>query len=128
MDGIWGMEGRGPTNGEPRKLNVVLASRHPASLDATAMRLVGFAPETCRHLMLADPAALGPIDPELIAIDGDFDALKCNYKPPVFDNALRAMNALTANRFFVKYILFNNTIFNLSRFLVRKFRKIGIVR
>ena len=41
MDGMIGMQGRGPINGYPINLDVLLASRDPVALDATAMRLIG---------------------------------------------------------------------------------------
>ena len=49
-----GMQGRGPINGYPIDLNVVLASRDPVALDATAMRLIGLEPKTSRHVVHAE--------------------------------------------------------------------------
>src|SRR5262249_52398941 len=46
MDGLVGMQGRGPINGYPINLNVLLASRDPVALDASAMRLIGLEPQT----------------------------------------------------------------------------------
>ena len=46
MDGMVGMQGRGPINGYPINLNVLLASRDPVALDATGMRLIGLDPHT----------------------------------------------------------------------------------
>lgn len=40
MDAIEGMEGYGPTNGTPRKLGVMLASRDGFALDAAALRMI----------------------------------------------------------------------------------------
>lgn len=40
MDGIDSMEGYGPTNGNPRRLGVLLASRDGFSLDAAALRII----------------------------------------------------------------------------------------
>ena len=49
MDGLVGMQGRGPINGYPIDLNVLLASRDPVALDATGMRLIGLDPLTSQH-------------------------------------------------------------------------------
>lgn len=44
MDGIVAMEGPGPGNGIPRKVNVLLASQNPLALDITASRIAGYDP------------------------------------------------------------------------------------
>ncbi len=44
MDGIVGMEGAGPSAGDPRPVGVVLASTSPYQLDVVASRLVGINP------------------------------------------------------------------------------------
>jgi len=40
MDGIVAMEGNGPRSGDPRPMNVILASTDPVALDATACKLI----------------------------------------------------------------------------------------
>ena len=40
MDGVMAMEGNGPRNGTPKKMNVILMSTDPVALDATVCRLV----------------------------------------------------------------------------------------
>lgn len=85
MDGIVGMDGRGPTSGRPRHLNILLASRDPVALDATAMRLVGLNPERCRHLLMASEAGLGTLDEGLIEIDMPFARSWDDFEPAVFD-------------------------------------------
>ena len=44
MDGIVAMEGPGPGNGFPKKVNVLLASVNPLALDIIAGRIVGYDP------------------------------------------------------------------------------------
>src|SRR5207245_4068436 len=61
MDGIIGMEGRGPANGKPRRLDIVLASRDSVALDATAMRLVVLDPQRCVDLVLGAQQQVGRI-------------------------------------------------------------------
>src|SRR4051812_23790916 len=70
MDGLVGMQGRGPINGYPIDLNVLLASRDPVALDATGMRLIGLEPVTSRHLVHAHRIGLGALAAEEIAVDG----------------------------------------------------------
>lgn len=46
MDGIVGMEGAGPSAGEPRPVGVILASNNPYALDLAAVEIVGMDPDT----------------------------------------------------------------------------------
>ncbi|MGE5474260.1 MAG: DUF362 domain-containing protein [Ignavibacteriales bacterium] len=41
MDGIYGMEGQGPTSGTPRKIGLLIGSSNPYSLDAAACHIIG---------------------------------------------------------------------------------------
>ncbi|MEA4925760.1 MAG: DUF362 domain-containing protein [Syntrophomonadaceae bacterium] len=71
MDGIMAMEGNGPRNGRPRKLDVLLFSSDPVALDATVCRLVGLQPETIPTLTLGLKAGLGTYRAEDIELLGD---------------------------------------------------------
>jgi uncharacterized protein (DUF362 family) len=128
MDGIWGMEGRGPTSGKPRYMGVVLGSRYPASLDATAMRLIGLDPYSSRHVVLSAGEELGPIDEDKIQIDGDFGGLKTQFEPAHLDWAVRWMNEFSRYPFFVHKILLNRWLFRVSKSLVKALRSVGVVR
>ena len=44
MDGIMALEGPGPGNGYPKRVNVLLASVNPLALDIIATRIVGYNP------------------------------------------------------------------------------------
>lgn len=44
MDGVLAMEGNGPRGGDPRPMNVIIASEDPVALDATVCRLVDLDP------------------------------------------------------------------------------------
>ncbi len=46
MDGIVGMEGAGPSGGEPREIGVVIASDSPYHLDVVACQIIGIDPIT----------------------------------------------------------------------------------
>lgn len=46
MDAIVGMEGAGPSGGEPREIGLVIASNSPYHLDVVACQVVGIEPET----------------------------------------------------------------------------------
>src|SRR5258708_39342103 len=83
MDGLVGMQGRGPINGFPIDLNVLLASRDPVALDATAMRLIGLEPLTSAHLVHAQTIELGTLDADQIRVDGPLADVKTNVRPAV---------------------------------------------
>src|SRR5205085_10068096 len=83
MDGLVGMQGRGPINGYPIDLNVLLASRDPVALDATAMRLIGLDPRRSSHVVHAHRIGLGALDGGEIVIDGSFAELRTTVQPAV---------------------------------------------
>jgi uncharacterized protein (DUF362 family)/ferredoxin len=57
MDAILAMEGLGPNNGQPKVLDLVLASRDPVALDRVAARIIGYDPGSIAHL--AEASARG---------------------------------------------------------------------
>ena len=64
MDAVVGMEGEGPTSGNPRKINLLLASKNAVALDVVASRIMGYKPEEI--LMIKEALKrFGKIDVEL---------------------------------------------------------------
>jgi len=127
MDGIVGMEGRGPVNGKPRRLDILLASRDAVALDATAMRLVGLDPAQARHIAMAAEQGLGCIRTQDIRVDGDWERHTTQFEPAVLDAAVAAMNYMSRYRWFVRYALEKDTIFYPVRSVVQLLRRAGIV-
>lgn len=127
MDGIIGMEGRGPANGKPRRMDVVLASCDSVALDATAMRLSGLDPGRCQHLALAAAQGLGQVEPASIQVDGDWERHATRFEPAIRDKAIAAMDYMSRYRWFVKYALEKNYIFYPARALVQLLRRVGLV-
>jgi len=107
MDGIVAMEGRGPINGKARRFDVVLGSRDPVALDATAMRLVGIDPMTSRHVRWASEAGLGKINGSDIRVDGDFEGLRTNFEPAERDLPIRALGLISRSSFLTKHLILN---------------------
>jgi uncharacterized protein (DUF362 family) len=54
IDGIVGMDGEGPTGGNPRSAGLVIAGDDPVACDAVAARIMGFDPGKLRVLERAD--------------------------------------------------------------------------
>jgi uncharacterized protein (DUF362 family) len=127
MDGIIGMEGRGPTNGTPRRLDVVLASQDSVALDVMAMRLVGLEPGRARHVVLTGEADLGQSQPAYIQVDGEWTRYQTQFEPAVLDKAIAAMNYMSRYRWFVKYALEQNHVFYPVRSAVLFLRRFGLI-
>ncbi len=127
MDGIIAMEGRGPANGKPRRLDVILASRDAVALDATGMRLIGLEPDRSRHVVLTAAAGLGRMQPNQIEVDGDWAQYATQFEPAIRDKAIAAMDYMTRYRWFVKYALEKDYIFYPVRALVQLLRRVGVV-
>ena len=69
MDGVWGMEGNGPTNGERRHIGVVMASANLHALDYAACRLIDYSPDEVDTV--AEAARRGLFDPNKTEIVGE---------------------------------------------------------
>jgi uncharacterized protein (DUF362 family) len=126
MDGLVGMQGRGPINGYPIDLNVLLASRDPVALDATGMRLIGLEPAACRHAVHAQRIGLGTLLENDIHVDGPFAELKTTVEPAVEDWAIKLMNLIAKSPMLTKHLLLNNGIFYPVRRCVNGMR--GLMR
>ncbi len=70
-DAVIGMEGNGPTMGEPRRIGCLLASRSGHMLDAVAAGLIGLKPREIPTLRAAAARGLLPEDPAEIRVWGD---------------------------------------------------------
>jgi uncharacterized protein (DUF362 family) len=124
MDGLVGMQGRGPINGYPINLNVLLASRDPVALDATAMRLMGLEPATSRHVVHAHNIGLGALADAEIAVDGPFAELKTSIEPAAKDWAIDLLNLVARSPFLTKHLLLNDRIFYPVRRVVTILRRL----
>ena len=59
MDGIIGMEGRGPTSGKEKKIGYILASKNAVSLDVVSSKLIGYKPKNILMIKEAVARKLG---------------------------------------------------------------------
>jgi uncharacterized protein (DUF362 family) len=53
VDGIVGMEGNGPTQGQPKSSGVLVFGNDPVAVDATCCRVMGLRPERVKYLVQA---------------------------------------------------------------------------
>jgi uncharacterized protein (DUF362 family) len=71
MDAVIGMEGDGPSGGEPRAIGCIMASTDLTALDAVACRMVGIDAENNPILHASAKRGFGVVDPEQIETVGD---------------------------------------------------------
>ncbi len=83
MDGINCMEGNGPIVGNPVCMNLILAGRNVASVDAVCGHLMGYDPAEISHIALTSKQGVGPIDMESIEVIGeDWTKHAQKFEPP----------------------------------------------
>jgi uncharacterized protein (DUF362 family) len=122
MDGMVGMQGRGPINGYPINLHALLASRDPVALDATGMRLIGLEPYSSAHVRHANRIGLGEMADDCLTIDGPFSEMRTRVEPAVEDWAIKLMNVVARSSFLTKNFMLNDRIFYPARKLVSGLR------
>jgi uncharacterized protein (DUF362 family) len=62
IDGFVAMEGKGPTDGSPVKMDLIIAGKDPVATDATTARIMGIEPHEISHIRTAYQKELGNID------------------------------------------------------------------
>lgn len=124
MDGLVGMQGRGPINGYPIDLNVLLAGRDPVAVDATGMRLIGLDPATSQHVVHAQKIGLGTLAVDQIRVDGPFDELQTRAEPAVEDWAIKLMNRVSRSPFLTRNLMLNDGVFYPIRRVVNALRRL----
>ena len=75
IDGFVAMEGRGPVNGEPVKMETIIAGIDVVATDATATRVMGIDPQTIKHIKWGHERKLGEMCDIEVLGDG-IDAVK----------------------------------------------------
>jgi uncharacterized protein (DUF362 family) len=71
IDGFYALEGPGPTNGTPVKMDLIIAGKDPVATDATGCRVMGINPEEIYHIRRAHEKSLGEIDEAKIELVGN---------------------------------------------------------
>lgn len=110
MDGIWGMEGDGPTSGHNRHIGVVMAAANAHALDMAACRIIDYTPDEVATVKEAVNRGLVPPNCDELEILGEdleglvikdfakpqshFNLLRLLKLPPILNAALE--NALAS--------------------------------
>lgn len=66
IDGFVAMDGKGPTDGTPVKMNLIIAGTDVVATDATACRIMGFNPHEVKHIRRASEKGLGSIEAQVL--------------------------------------------------------------
>lgn len=108
MDGIWGMEGDGPTAGVSRHIGVVLASMNAHALDAAACKIIDYSIDDVDTLKEAVQRGLLCSSAEELEIKGDdinSVIIKDFVKPKSHFNLLKLLSLPeTLNKWVVKIL------------------------
>jgi uncharacterized protein (DUF362 family) len=123
MDGIIGMQGRGPINGYPINANVIIGGTDEVAVDATGMRLIGLDPYSSGHVRLAAERGIGVIAAEDIEIDGDLEKHRLTIEPAAQDWAIKLLNLFSRSEFITKNLIMNDRLFYPIRRVVVNLRK-----
>jgi len=71
IDGIVGMEGLGPTAGDPVRMNMIIAGKDLASVDTVASTIMGFDADKIKHIKYAVQNGFGTTDLQKIEVLGE---------------------------------------------------------
>lgn len=86
MDGLFGMEGKGPKTGVPRKIGYIFASPDRVSLDTVACTVMGIDPKTVKHITFAQEIGVGSMSAKVVG-----DPLPSfSFKPATASNIVMA--------------------------------------
>jgi uncharacterized protein (DUF362 family) len=71
LDGFWALDGHGPMEGTPVRINKILVSNDPVAADSTAARLMKLDTSKITHLHVAEEFGLGRSDASAIEYNKD---------------------------------------------------------
>lgn len=80
VDGFVAMEGSGPTNGSPVKMDLIVAGCDVVATDATCARIMGIDPHDIKHVRTAHQKGLGQID-DIETVGSKLEDVKRSFKP-----------------------------------------------
>ncbi|MDR0324678.1 MAG: DUF362 domain-containing protein [Oscillospiraceae bacterium] len=84
LDGVWGMEGAGPTGGDPKHLRVIAGGFSPYTVDLAQCHLMGLRLDSVYTVAEAAKRGLAPDSPAQLEWLGDNPApLRTNFLPAV---------------------------------------------
>lgn len=73
-DAVVGMEGNGPTAGDPRRIGAVIASKSPYALDLVAAKLIGLTKDNVPTLEAAYRRGLAPASADELSVSDSYES------------------------------------------------------
>jgi uncharacterized protein (DUF362 family) len=84
LDGVWGMEGAGPTGGDPKHLRVIAGGLNPYAVDLAQCYLMGLRLDSVFSIADAANRGLAPENPDgLDWLGDDAETLRQQFRPSV---------------------------------------------
>jgi uncharacterized protein (DUF362 family) len=80
IDGFVGMEGRGPVDGTPVKMDLIIAGTDVVATDAIVARIMGFDPNQIKHIRTAAQKELGTIS-DIEVVGEKLETVRRQFKP-----------------------------------------------
>ncbi|MGA3039492.1 MAG: DUF362 domain-containing protein [Bryobacteraceae bacterium] len=71
IDGIWGMEGEGPTSGTAVQADLVFAGLNPTAVDLVALQAIQIPQVSVPYLYYAGSLGMGPTNVDGVTVQGD---------------------------------------------------------
>ncbi len=81
IGGIYGMEGQGPTNGDPVYSGIVIASSDPVAADSVGTMCMGFTPANYGTMRVAEEVGLGTMK-DIEIVGNKIEEVVVQYLPP----------------------------------------------
>lgn len=95
IDGTIGLEGLGPSEGEPKEAGLIVASQDCLAADAVAAWLMGFEPASIPHLRMIAERGAGEIDLEKMHIlPAEYHGFRQSFAPPPQKISIQYPNVL----------------------------------
>jgi uncharacterized protein (DUF362 family) len=66
VDGFVAMEGKGPTDGEPVQMDLIIAGTDPVATDSACCKIMGIDPSQVKHIRKAAEKGLGKLEAEVV--------------------------------------------------------------
>ncbi len=88
LDGVWAMEGRGPSNGKPRLVKLIAAARDAVALDMIICHILGVSPRVFPLYRVSKARKIGETDINHIECVGEnIDLFRCrNFDVPILSS------------------------------------------
>ncbi len=86
IDGIVGMEGAGPTNGKPKRMNLLIGSGDLLASEIIGAKIMGFNPYSITHIRLSKDKGIGEYDLRKIKVLGEkVEKVKSKFSFPIIN-------------------------------------------